>query len=703
MAQEKKPALERLRTRRRWMLAGGVIAFAWALRAFVTIITPDNPNPYITPLAVLTTVLAVLAPLVHSARFGRSRMADVTLVLGSVLVASGAALQFGPGAGDARIILLAGHLIGGVLVLLPVHLYLVGHLGDALRRRPVTLVWSGVGSLAVLLACVWTGVLITFVQAREMEPLAIPHAVTAWALVALCLLHVPRGRDALAQRETPPPARRRFLVEGVLPGVALVVLAAGIGVATPDAGPWEAAAGPLPADQGTLTQARTAHDGLLSGDARNWEPATCSSGGGYCHVDNVTQWKRSAHARSSNPAYQAALKRFEETRPGKSAYCAGCHEPRTALSTGEYGEPPTPPTRPLQTLSIGVDGAFVSDGATGEATTIPPVPPGELGEGVGCQVCHRARPREGDEGHTSGYVLSPLPADFARTAAVPFFNFPMILSDLDRHREQFLGDMVLGDVDGCATCHVHHVPDAVHPGVPGLVAADHRTQFADSAEFADGKTCVHCHMPRTLGPLDPTETLSHSFPSSNTGVPWLLGLPERVAENQAFLRDEKLEMELACERVAGPEQPSVACRVTIENVGVGHDYPAGMPDVAEVWVELVAESGGQILAELGRVDEAGDVIEPAVTFRQRYYDAEDRRLDLHEFWLVTRVEGIGGIPTGDALTTEPITLPHADGPISVKARLRHRRYNADFIRAAFGPEHALAPITDIVEAETTLP
>lgn len=695
MSETVKPALERRRSRRRWMLAGGAIAFAWALRGFISVITPDNPNPYITPLAVLTTVLALTAPLVKTGRFGRSRMADVTLVLGSVLVASGAALQLGPRVGDARRIVLAAHLIGGVLVLLPVHLYLVGHLGDALRRRPVQVVRSGIGSLAVLLTCVWTGVLITFVQAREMEPLVIPHWVTGWALVALCFLHVPRGRRVLAQRETPPPARLRFALEGVLPGVVLLVAAAVIGLRTPDTGAWEEPGAPLSAERAALTQARTAHDGLLSAERWNWEPATCSSPGGYCHVDNVTQWKRSAHARSANPAYLASLKRLEETRPGASAYCAGCHEPRAALSPDDYAATPPPPRGPPETLGIGVDGTFVSDGATGQPTTIPPVPPGELGEGVGCQVCHRSAPREEGEQHTGGFVMAPTPAEVVRTAAIPFFNFPMVLADLDRHRE-LLDEEVLGGVDGCATCHVHRVPDAVHPAIPGLVAADHRTPFADSQAARDGETCVHCHMPSVYGPLDPTWTRSHAFPSGNTGVPWLLDLPERVAENQAFLKDDKVELELTC----ATAEERLDCTVVVRNVGVGHDFPAGPRDLAEVWLEVVAETPDGDRWEAGVLDRDGHVVKPPLTFRELLYDEAGARLDLHEFWLAARKEGIASLGPGES--TEAVVSFRAGAIATVRARLRHRRYNADFVRAAFGPDHELAPITDLAVVEASI-
>ncbi|MEE2827602.1 MAG: hypothetical protein VX498_00320 [Myxococcota bacterium] len=699
--QPVKPALQRTGRRRRWILAAGVIVFVWVLRGFISVITPDNPNPYITPLAVGTTLLALLAPWVTTGRFGRSRMADLTLVLGSVLLASGAALLLGPAGGDAHRIILAAHLIGGVLILLPVHLYLIGHLGDALRRRPVNLVRSGIGSLVLVLACVWTGALMTFVQAREMEPLALPHQLTGWALLLLCIVHVRRGRAVLAQQESPPPARLRFAVEGIAPGLLLLLLAAGIGLATPDAGSWDRAAGALPEEQAVLTQARTAHGGLLSGERWNWEPATCSSPGGYCHVDNVTQWKRSAHARSANPAYLAVLARFEATRPGQSAYCAGCHEPRSGLSTGETMGSPPPPRSPAATLSVGVEGTFVSDGATGQATTIPPVPPGELGEGVGCQVCHRSGLREPGERHTGGYVMHPLPAELVRTAAVPFFNFPMVLADLDRHRELLLGDQSLGGVDGCASCHVHRVPDSVHPAIPGLVVADQRTPFIESAAAAEGGTCVLCHMPRIYGPLDPTWTRSHAFPSGNTGVPWLLGLPERVAENQAFLSDGKVELDLACDRLPDSGHPQVSCRVTVRNVGVGHDFPAGPRDLVEVWVELVTEAAGGAVTQLGRIDASGEVVAAPMTFRELLFDGDGQQLDLHEFWLATRAEGRGSIGPGEEQSSEAIVL-RADGPLEVRARLRHRRYNADFVRAAFGPEHAMAPVTDLAAAEVVV-
>jgi hypothetical protein len=689
------------RRRRRWILAGSVIGAVWLLRLFISIITPDNPNPYITPLAVMTTLVAFLAPLVQTGRFGRSRMADATLILGSILFASAAALQLIPPVGDAHRVVLVTHLVAGVVVLIPVHLYLIGHLGDAFRRRPLHLIRSGIAGLLILLGCVWSGALMTFLQARELSVLAVPHQVTGWCLLLLCLLHIPAGRAILAQREALPSARRRFLVEGILPGFLLIIITAGIGLRGDKAGPWEVGEGEVKPDHFDLTDARSSHGELLSNSGWNWEPTTCSSSGGYCHIDNITQWKRSAHARSVNPAYIAVLERFEETRPGSSTYCAGCHSPRTALTGGPPAQSaiaaPHPPS-----LSVGVDGTFVSDGATGQATTIPPVPSGQLGDGVSCQVCHRSRPGEGGVTKNASYVISPVPADFVRTAAIPFFNFPMILADLDVHRGYFDKRDVQKGTDACASCHVHHLPSAVHPQRIGAVVADQLTSFKESRASAEGTSCVDCHMPKIYGPLDPTWTRSHAFPSGNTGLPWLLKLPERVEENQSFLADDKVRLSLQCDRSEGEVNDYVSCGVQIENVGVGHHFPAGPRDLIEVWVELTATADGDVVASRGALDLGGQVQDPLLTFRQTLFDANGEALRLHEFWLAQRSEGLDPLGPESLLTSERVLIPTAL-PVEVNARLRHRRYNADFIRAAFGLDHPLAPITDVASANMLIP
>jgi hypothetical protein len=668
------------------------------------VITPGNPNPYITPLAVIVTLLLLLAPLISTGRFGRSRMADLTLILSSLLFTSGAILQFGPEVGGLRRTFLVAHLVGGILVLLPVHLYLLGHLGDALRRKPVGLVRSGIGSMALVLGCVWTGTLITFLQAKEMEILSVPHAVLGWSLVLFCAFHIRVGRAALAQSETPPPARRRFVLEGILPGVALVALAFAIHLGSPKTESWEASSGELPPGHADLTQATTTNGSPLSGERWNWEPVTCSSPGGYCHIDNVTQWKRSTHALSANPAYLAVLNQFETTRPGKSTYCAGCHEPRAALSDGNFGPNHSDRKDHAPTLSLGVDGTFVSDGATGKPTTIPPVGPGHLGEGVGCQVCHRSKPRDTKDQHTGGYTMSPVPADLVRTSFVPFLNFPMILADLDKHRERLLGEDSLHGIDGCTVCHVHRIPDAVHPGIQGLVVADHKTPFETSSVAQEGGECVDCHMPPIYGPLDPTWTRSHAFPSGNTGVPWLLNLPERVSEAQEFLSTDKIALDVECHRITETETETeeLECTATIRNEGVGHHFPAGPRDLVEVWLEVTARSDERVLATLGALDSSGRIQKSPLNFRQTLYDENDQQLHLHEFWLATRQEGLPPIGPGEQSGAK-VQFPVTASEVTITAKIKHRRYNPDFIRAAFGPEHELAPITTLAKAEIVVP
>ena len=681
------PPRRSLRRRRGWWMAGGVIAAVWAFVAFVAVITPGNPNPYLRPLAAGVSLLALGAPALRTGRFGRSRWADATLLLAAVLAASAAALEVLPPTGGLHRGALLAHLVAGLAVLLPLHWYLFAHLSEAIRRRPVALVRGGVVALVVVLGCAWTGALLLFVQAREMQPLEGPHRWLGWALVLVVAAHAVAGRAVLTRRGEHAPIGRRFalLLGG---GVALVVclLAFSRG---PDVGPWVEPAGPFGATD--LSEARTEHGGLLSDGPWTWSPATCSSPGGYCHVDTVQQWARSTHAQSNNPAFQLALQRFSQDRPGKERYCQSCHAPRRALSDA--------PGLPRAEV------AARRGWPLGRPTADPAAPDGppfgfEYADSVGCVVCHRARPRSEVEGAAS-YVLSATPPEAVHTGAVPFFNFPMVLAELDEHRDAFF-DASLSDETGCATCHRHTVPDAVHPAIPGLLAAD---KVGPWREYDGEDSCQDCHMPRVFGPVDPTWTRSHAFPSGNTGVAAVQGSPARVAEQEAFLAD-RLSLRAACK---GPEllvdRARLRCTIEVTNDDVGHRWPGGPQDLVEAWVAAdVLDADGSLLVSRGVLGPGRQVLDALVDWRHRMFDAEGAPLYAHEFWRAGRVDGRAGVAPGATDRVETIVdLPPelADRAATVSLRLQQRRYNADFAALAFGPDAEL-PITTLATADVAL-
>lgn len=653
------------RRRRGWLLAAGVIGLVWVFRGIVAVVAPDNPNPYLNPLAVGVTAIAALAPLLRTARFGASRLTDATALLGVVLVGSAALIELLPATGGAHRGALLAHLVAGLLILLPLHLMLVTHLGEAVRRKPVALVRGGAAALAVVLGCAWSGAILLLVQAKQMSPLEQPHRATGWLLVLAAALHVRAGRAVLIKREDAPRVARRAWTVAAL-GLAILVAAVATGERGP--APWEAAAGPMRPGQTLRSNALTTTGTLLADGPENWSPATCSSPGGYCHVDNVTQWARSTHARSANPAFEAVLELFEADRPGKSSYCFSCHAPRRAL-----------------TDAVPIERAPWPRGTPTADPSRPDGPPHgfERADDVGCAVCHRATPRDDVEG-TASYRLAPLPAEVVRTGAIPFFNFPMVLAELDAHRDALL-DASHADETGCATCHLHVVPDAIHPVVPGLLAADKVGPWR--AWEAGEERCQDCHMPRVYGPIDPTWTRSHAFPSGNTGGPWLRGDRERIAEVEAFLEDRL---------VLGGGCSGGGCRVEVRNEGVGHGWPAGPGDLVQSWLHLVAQGAdGRVVLERGGLVD-GLVIEPLADWRLRLFDADGAPLDRHEFWDAARVEGRERIAPGTAQVIEFELPPDA---VSATITLEQRRYTAAFVRELLPDAPGLPPVTQLARLD----
>lgn len=666
---------------RAWAICLGVVAFAWGLRAFISVITPGNPNPYITPLAGVTTLLVLGFLAVRTARFGRSRLADTTVVLGSLLLVSGAALQLGPRGGDLRRAMMLAHMLVGLAAILPAHLYLLAHTAETLRRRPVVLLPSGLAALGLLLLCAWTGTIIVVLQAREMEPLVPLHRWGGWLLLGALLLHARRGVALIRARSSELGSARRLAWLTAGPAAALLGGGALCGVLLPDRGAFEEPAGPLEPALLTITAARTSHGELMDPGPENWAPATCSSPTGYCHIDNVAQWQRSAHGRATHPVYDAVVRRFEADAPGQGAHCAGCHDPAAVLA------PPRPDRPPEE-------------------------------RGVGCIACHSAVPGGIPRGNAS-YVITPYSADFVRTAALPAISFPMILADLDRHRAEF-ADPAVGSTPLCAACHVVRIPEALHSTMPGQVLVDVVTPWEESRFAGDGpeaRSCIDCHMPRIYGPIDPTITRSHVFLSGNTGVPWLLGDAEHLAENQAFLRSGFVTLDARCgplEAAAGIDgspsatsDPSLRrwpCTLRVENTGSAHDFPSALRHIAQIWIEArILDAQGEVLWSAGVPSEDGSVADAPLDFLKELRDAEGRPLHGGEFWRAASVSGPAGIPPGGALVVPmSVDLDPEAAPSKLVARLLHRRWNAAFVREILGPDSPPAPLTELARAEVEL-
>ncbi len=296
---------------------------------------------------------------------------------------------------------------------------------------------------------------------------------------------------------------------------------------------------------------------------------------GGCHVDQLTEWRDSIHARAwDDDQYQAELAKD----PAIRWICINCHLPLfdqqaqlpVGLTEGDLRQP-------VLKDNPGYDEALRDDA-------------------IGCAACHV---RE-------GWVEGP-------TGASP--GAP--------HRTRASGDLV--EPTFCTRCHgVEVYVDQLDLVCAFATGREWETWRGGQPEGAATR-CQDCHMPRVehrrwIG-ASPAAGPHHAFPGSL--------IPKRPADTAAFealqgLIPEGVEVALS---VAPPEPGSGAqasVRVTLTNANAGHSVPTGDP---ERYLEVLTTVTGPGGVELAR---QVDVIRVRYEWHPKPKLVSDNRLTANE-------------------------------------------------------------------------
>ncbi len=106
---------------------------------------------------------------------------------------------------------------------------------------------------------------------------------------------------------------------------------------------------------------------------------------------------------------------------------------------------------------------------------------------------------------------------------------------------------------------------------------------------------------------------------ANTGLAALLGNKELVERHARFLSDKKVRIDIFGLRdggviegeLLGPIRPEVPTlkpggkylvEVVVRTLAIGHPFSQGTVDSNEIWVELIARSGGRVIGRSGGID-----------------------------------------------------------------------------------------------------
>lgn len=422
-------------------------------------------------------------------------------------------------------------------------------------------------------------------------------------------------------------------------------------------------------------------NGLLPIERLDSSTACGQSG---CHPDITRQWQQSMHhvASFNNPLYRSSVD-YTRARMGDEGarWCAGCHDPVLLLS-GTMDGPVTPETPGAQA-------------------------------GVTCLVCHTTI---GVQDLTGGgrYILdvpdvTSLREDHPISPLVKF-----LLNQNPAPHKAGLSNALLHQSELCASCHrVGLTPAQNHfrwlrgqdqygtwtnGGASGRVARSFYTP-------EKGQRCQDCHMP--LVPSqdagnDAGFVRSHAFPGANTAIPALRGDHEQVARSTQMLRGS-VRVDLFGMRLESTEQgeerwlwpleqqalpagQKVTLDVVVRNLKVGHNFPEGVLDNKDVWLEVeVHNAQGQRLWRSGGLDEEGHVLPESHRYGARLLDAAAQLIDKRNIGdfrvpLFSRTLGTGQ----SEVVPYQLDVPNRVGErLTVVARLRYRKATQAYVNWTF--------------------
>jgi tetratricopeptide (TPR) repeat protein len=322
-----------------------------------------------------------------------------------------------------------------------------------------------------------------------------------------------------------------------------------------------------------------------------------------------------------------------------------------------------------------------------------------------------------------------------------FVNEQLVKAKPSLHKRTFLKPFHR-TTEFCSTCHKVHIPNAVTNYKDFLRGQNHYDSFILSAASGGGarsfyypekaqRACSGCHMPlapsgdfgaRVFEGSDRLSVHDHLFAAANTALPHLRDEPQTVSVIQSFLTGVA-RVDLFALKKGGtidgqiiaplrPDVPAVASGETylleavVRTLKLGHHLTQGTADSNEIWLELTARSGGQIIGTNGAIDDAGQVDPWAYFFNVFMLDRHGRRIDRRNVQDIFVPLYDHQIPPGAASVVHyELKIPAGlTAPVQVEARLQYRKFDRGFTRFALGDTARMdLPVTTIASDRIEFP
>jgi tetratricopeptide (TPR) repeat protein len=606
-----------------------------------------------------------------------------------------------------------GHLVLGLLLILPFVLYGAGHLRNARGSPNRRAARVGYGLFATGLALLLSGLVLTrgipVIEIRHPGGRTLAywlHVLTPLVAAWLFVLHRLAGR------------RIDWRFGAGVAAAAAVVSAVAIGLQMQDPRRWNAV-GPAEGEAYFLPSlARTASGKFIPARAL-MQDDYCAE----CHEDVHDGWSRSVHrfASFNNPAYLFSVRNTREfalERDGNvraARFCAGCHD-LVPFFAGAFDDP---------------DFDDVNH-PTAQA-------------GITCSGCHAITHVNSRIGNASYTIEEPLhyPFRYSDGEFLQWVNRTLVKAKPAFHRKTFLKPLHRTP-EFCGTCHKVHLPETLN-GYRWLRGQNHYDSFLLSGVSGHGVTsfyypdaaqpnCNGCHMPHRPSEdfgardLDGTGTLAvheHQFAAANTAVPLMVGLPpDAIEPHRAFL-DGALRIDLfglreggtTAGRLLAPLRPALPAlepgrvyllEAVLRTLKLGHLFTQGTADSNEVWVEVVVTDGDRVIGRSGAMDPADGSVDPWSHFVNAWViDRDGRRIDRRNAENIFTTLYNNQIPPGAAdVVHYRLAVPEdVTGPLTVEVSLKYRKFDTTYLRLIRGEAFTRndLPVTVIATDRLTLP
>jgi tetratricopeptide (TPR) repeat protein len=608
------------------------------------------------------------------------------------------------------------HLLLGLLIVLPAVVFGALHLRNAWPRPNYRAVRAGLALYITVLLMLITGLVLTRFDFFSLKDPVIRgaaywlHVATPLLAIWLFVLHRLAGKGIRYRRGIAWGAAAVLLTALVLLPKVIGQHDSGIGTA-----------GPVSSDERSgpyfPALSRTPGNGYLPADVLMMD--------GYCeecHADVHEKWQHSAHRFSSfnNPAYRFSVMRTREMgqqRDGNthvSRFCAGCHDP-VPLFSGAFDDP------------------LFGDAGDPLASA-----------GITCTACHAITRINSPRGNADYTIEAPqhYPFTFSGSPFLQWLNRQLVKAKPAFHQKTFLKPLHRTP-EFCGTCHKVHLPPELN-GYKWLRGQNHQDAYHLSGVSGHGASsfyyppkavhkCASCHMPLEASDdfgaahFDASGVLTvhnHQFPAANTALPFMNDSPAWVNEAHRKFLEGSVRVDIFALKAGGaidapltaPLRPGIPTlepgrsyllETVVRTLRLGHLFTQGTADSNEIWLEVTARSGGEVIGRSGH-READGTVDPWSHFVNVYMlDREGNRIDRRNAEDIFTPLYNNQIPPGaaDVVHYRFEVPPDIREAIAVEISLNYRKFDTTYLRHIRGEdfEYNDLPITEIARDEIVFP